>query len=122
MAENAGGEVRMTQQQTGEEQVQNYLPKLLAQLRRTAERYGLDTVETEELTHWASMETETHSRNISELRQTLMNGLKGLSMITHRPELEDAFLSSILQAQDGIRYATVVRKPGKPGKVIAYLG
>lgn len=112
----------MIQLQIGEEQVRNYSARLLAQLLRVEERFGLDIAEMEVLTHWVSTATASHSQNISELRQTLMSGLKELSMIILSRALEDAVLESMLMAQEGVRYAVFIRKPGKPARVIMYLG
>lgn len=112
----------MTQLQIGAELTQGYFAGLLRQLQRTAERYGLDTVETEELMQWASMAMESPSPSISALRETLITGLRELDSITSNPDREDGIISAVLQASPGVRYAAVIRKPGKPGRVIIYLG
>lgn len=112
----------MIQPQTGEEQMQNYSVALSKQLQRTAEQFGLDTAETEELTQWGSTATVTLSQSISEVLTTLMNGWKDLNLITNKPGLEDQVLADLIQSRSNVRYAVVIRRPKKPVSVIAYLG
>ena len=112
----------MTQLQTGAVQVQNYSQALLNQLQKAVAQSGLGTAETEALMHWVYTETETHSQNISQLRQTLMNGLREFDWITNDQVVADSVYAAFLQAMSGVRYAAVIRKPGNPAKVIAYLG
>lgn len=112
----------MSMLQTGEVQTLDYSERLLKQLQRQGERFGLDTAKMEELTAWVSTATATHSQNICQLRLTLMRGLKDFDWITNDPEVEDAMLCGMLQAEAGVRYAAIVRRPRKPAKVIAYLG
>lgn len=112
----------MTQaKRTGEERVADYSEALSRQLARAGARYGLDTARMAELTQLVSMATATHSQNISQLRATLMSGLKGLSWTTSEREKADGVLTAVIQASEGVRYAAVVRKPNKPTKVIAYM-
>ncbi len=106
--------------QTGAELMQDYSQALSQQLQRAAERLGLDIAETEELMQWASTATTTHSQSISLARQTLMNGLKDFALTMNDEARTDVILTAMLQAEPGIRYATIVRKPGKPPKITAY--
>lgn len=108
--------------QTGTGQTQNFYEALLAQLQRAGELSGLDTVEMEELTQWASMVTENHSQNISRARQMLMSGLPKFERITNEQRLQDAVIEAVLQATAKVRMAAVIRRPNKPPKVVIYLG
>ena len=102
--------------------MRDYSEALLRQLQRTAERSGLDTVETEVLIQSASTEMENHSQSSSAAMKALTNGWRGLDLTMNKPGLEDALLATMLQAVKGVRYAIVIRKPDKPAKVTAYFG
>lgn len=111
----------MTQSQIGAAQTPSYSQALLKQLQRVAERFDLDTVETEELTQLASMVTGTASRSTCQERGMLMAGLTALNSTTNDPVLKDAILAALCQAEPGVRYAAIIRKHGKPTKMIVYL-
>ncbi len=51
-----------------------------------------------------------------------IDGLKGLSWTTNDVVKSDGIVTAVLQATEKCRYAAIIRKPGKAGKVIAYLG
>ena len=102
--------------------MENYYVKLSRQLARTAELYVLDTAETEALTALESMVTASPSQNISQAHRTLTNGLRESSMIMRRQDVVAGILIAALQALENVRYATIVRRPGKPTVVKAYIG
>ena len=112
----------MNQSQTGAEQMQNYFAALSNQLQRMAVRYDLDIAEMEALTQLASTAMESPSQNFSQALRTLMSGLKDLDLITNNPDMLDVVIATLLQTVKGVRYATIVRRPGHAGKVVAYVG
>ena len=111
----------MKWKQIGDQQIADYSQALLRQLQKVAALFALDTVETEVLTQLASMEMGTRLPNILELRKTLDIGWKESGKTMRSKELDDAIIAGILMADPAVRYAVVVRKPGKPAKTIAYL-
>lgn len=52
----------------------------------------------------------------------MTDGLRDSSWITNEPEILDAVIRAVLHVIPIVRYAAVIRKPGKPAKVIAYIG
>lgn len=100
----------------------SYSERLSAQLAAMGELYGLDTVETEELTQLASMATATPSQNTAEARKMFMAGLKEFETTTHNPRVFDAAARAALQSEENVRYAAVVRRHGKPVWQAVYLG
>lgn len=52
----------------------------------------------------------------------MMHGLKDFDLIMNDEVVQDNVLVALLQARQNVRYAAIIRKPGKPTKVIAYLG
>lgn len=110
----------MNQLQTGEGPTPSYSERLSRQLQKMGQRYDLDIPEMEALMRLASTVTESHSRNFSLGHKTLTDGLRGLGWIMNEEELSDSIVTVMLQARRGVRYAAVVRRPGQPGKVIAY--
>jgi len=95
--------------------------RLLSTLQLQAERFGLEQVETEELTAWASSEMENPSLNSAPLQQTLARGCKELSLTTKSKRMQGAFTVAMLQLHPGCRFAVVIDQERKVPRVIAYL-
>ena len=107
---------------TGEEQMQTYSAALSNLLQWAMGRYDLDTAKTEALTQWASMVTESPTPSSYQGMRTLMSGLKDSETISNDPESLKIAIEVALMAHESVRYATVVKRPGKPTQVIAYMG
>lgn len=99
-----------------------YYQDLSVQLQGLQGRYDLDTVETEALTAWVSTVTESHSLSFSQAMPMLNSGLKTLQRTTPDSNVADLAIMAMLQAIPGVRYAPVIRKPGKPVRVSVFLG
>ena len=112
----------METQPIGQAQMQDYCEALSKQLRKTAAQSGSGIVEMEVPTASEFMEMVTHSPSISHAQQTLMSGLKASGLIMSNHPSEDALIQAVLQAMPAVRFAAVLRKPGKPAKITAYIG
>lgn len=112
----------MQEQQTGEQQAEIYCEALSKQFRRMAERCDLDIVETEELIVLGSTIAEKRTLSIAQALQMLMSGWKESELIMSDTRIEDGVIQAALQAIPNVRYAAVLRKPGKPPKLTAFIG
>lgn len=112
----------MNRKLTGEVQIRDYLQALSPQLQKAMELSGLDTVETEALTAWASTVMESHSPSSGLARRMLMSGLRESSSTMNDDAVHDAVLGAMMQAMTGVRYGVVIKRPGKPAKARVYIG